>query len=49
MNYLKCSVVTGALIAVMMGMSGAAMAGSDEEQLAENRRSGPVAIAGSRL
>lgn len=34
MNYLKCSVVTGALIAVMMGMSGAAMAGSDEEQLA---------------
>ena len=33
MNYLKCSVVTGALIALMMGVSGAAMANSDEEQL----------------
>ena len=26
MNYLKCSLVTGALIALMMGVSGAAMA-----------------------
>ena len=34
MNYLKCSLVTGALIALMMGVSGAAMANSDEEQLA---------------
>ena len=34
MNYLKFSVVTGGLIALMMGLSGAAMAGSDEEQLA---------------
>ena len=34
MNYLKFSVVTGGLIALMMGVSGAAMAGSDEEQLA---------------
>src|SRR5215510_2901654 len=34
MNYLKCSLVTGALIALMIGVSGAAMAGSDEEQLA---------------
>ena len=33
MNYLKCSLVTGALIALMMGVSGAAMANSDEEQL----------------
>ncbi len=34
MNYLKFSVVTGGLIALMMSVSGAAMAGSDEEQLA---------------
>ena len=34
MNYLKFSVVTGGLIALMMGMSGAALAGTDEEQLA---------------
>lgn len=34
MNYLKCGFVTGALIIVMMGLSGAAVAGSDEEQLA---------------
>ena len=33
MNYLKCSLVTGALIALMMGVSGAAMANSDDEQL----------------
>ena len=33
MNYLKFSLVTGGLIALMMGLSGAAMAGSDEEQL----------------
>jgi PQQ-dependent dehydrogenase (methanol/ethanol family) len=33
MNYFKRSVVTGALIALMMGVSGAAMANSDEEQL----------------
>src|SRR6476620_2792104 len=34
MNYLKFSVVTGGLIALMMSVSGAALAGSDEEQLA---------------
>ena len=33
MNYLKCSLVTGGLIALMMGISGQAIAGSDEEQL----------------
>ena len=34
MNYLKCSLVTGALIALMVGVSGPALANSDEEQLA---------------
>jgi lanthanide-dependent methanol dehydrogenase len=34
MNYLKCGLVTGTLIAVMMGLSSWAVAGSDEEQLA---------------
>ena len=34
MNYVKLSVVAGGLIALMMGLSGAALAGSDEEQLA---------------
>ncbi|MGB6345957.1 MAG: PQQ-binding-like beta-propeller repeat protein, partial [Methyloceanibacter sp.] len=34
MSYLKFSVVTGGLVALMMGLSGAAMAGTDEEQLA---------------
>ena len=34
MNYLKCSLVTGALIALMVGVSGPALAGSDAEQLA---------------
>ena len=43
MNYLKFSLVTGGLIALMMGLSGAAMAGSDEEQLERIERSGPVA------
>ena len=37
MNYLKFSVVTGGLIAMMVGLSGAAMANSDEEQLARYR------------
>ena len=43
MNYSSLVFVTGALIALMMGVSGAAMAGSDEEQLAQNGGSGPVA------
>ena len=34
MNYRKFSLVTGGLIALMMGLSGQAIAGSDEEQLA---------------
>ncbi len=34
MNYVKLSVVAGGLIALMMGLSGQALAGSDEEQLA---------------
>ena len=34
MNYLKFSLVTGGLVALMMGISGQAFAGSDEEQLA---------------
>ncbi len=34
MNYVKGSVVFGGLIAIMMSLSGAALAGSDEEQLA---------------
>ena len=34
MNYLKFSLVTGGLVALMMGISGQAIAGSDEEQLA---------------
>ena len=33
MSYFKLGVAAGALIALMMGVSGAAMAGSDEEQL----------------
>ena len=33
MRYFKLGVAAGALIALMMGVSGAAMAGSDEEQL----------------
>jgi PQQ-dependent dehydrogenase (methanol/ethanol family) len=33
MNYLKCSLVTGGLIALMMGLSGQAIAGTDEEQM----------------
>ena len=34
MNYLKYSLVAGGLVALMMGLSGQAIAGSDEEQLA---------------
>ena len=34
MRYLKYGVMTGTLIAVMMGLSGSAVAGTDEEQLA---------------
>ena len=34
MNYLKFSLVTGGLVALMMGISGQAIAGSDEESLA---------------
>jgi PQQ-dependent dehydrogenase (methanol/ethanol family) len=33
MNYLKFTLVTGGLIVLMMGLSGQAIAGSDEEQL----------------
>ena len=34
MTILKCVFVAGTLIAVMMGLSGSAVAGTDEEQLA---------------
>src|SRR4026209_1176280 len=37
MNYWKFSLVTGGLVALMMGISGQAIAGSDEEQLARTK------------
>ena len=40
---MKFGVLAGAIVAVMMGLSGQAMAGSDEEQLAQNEGPRPVA------